>query len=176
VTTGVEQASSLLPSRKAANAAESNGESRIPAYAAISQPVGRSGTAPEAGSRILVVDDEQRILDLFTDILEMMGHAVVTANNGNQAADRLNEDEYDLIICDIKMPGFSGEKLYNSVKETYPELAKHIIFVSGDTVNPETQSFLQSTGNPYIGKPFKVEDARQIILESLPEVERAVSL
>lgn len=182
VTTGVEQAPSLLPSRKTVNAAESNGESRIPAYAAISQPVGSRGTAfcthtaPEAGSRILVVDDEQRILDLFTDILEMMGHAVVTANNGNQAADRLNEGEYDLIICDIKMPGFSGEKLYNSVKETYPELAKHIVFVSGDTVNPETQSFLQSTGNPYIGKPFKVEEARQIILESLPEVERAASL
>jgi CheY-like chemotaxis protein len=67
----------------------------------------------------------------------------------------------------MKMPGFSGERLYDFIKATDPELAKRIVFVTGDTVNPETQNFLQSTGNLYIGKPFRVEEARRIILKSL---------
>ncbi len=123
----------------------------------------------EAGSRILVVDDEQKILDLFKDMLDMMGYSAVTARNGNQAMARLDKDEYDLIICDMKMPEFSGEDLYNSVKTEDPEQAKRIVFVTGDTVNPETRTFLQSTGNSYIAKPFRLEEIRQIINKSLSE-------
>jgi PAS domain S-box-containing protein len=145
---------------EAISATEPNGEKAIEA----TRPV---GTTPETESRILIVDDEQGILDLFTDILEMMGHMAVTARNGSQAVDRLDEGEYDLIICDMKMPGFSGKRLYNFIKATDPGLAKRIVFVTGDTVSPETQSFLQSTGNMYIGKPFRVEEAKQIILRSL---------
>lgn len=124
--------------------------------------------ASETGSRILVVDDEQRILDLFTDVLNIMGHKAFTARDGSQAMDRLDEGEYDLIICDLKMPGFGGEKLYNFIKVTNPELAKRIVFITGDTVNPETKSFLESTGNFYIGKPFGIEEIKQVLAKALP--------
>jgi PAS domain S-box-containing protein len=125
--------------------------------------------ASEFESKILIVDDEQEILKLFTDILDILGHKAVTAMSGTQAMERLDEDEYDLIICDMKMPGFGGEELYNHISVSQPKLAKRIIFVTGDTVNPETRSFLQSTGNPYIGKPFKLEEIRRIMIESLPK-------
>jgi response regulator RpfG family c-di-GMP phosphodiesterase len=69
----------------------------------------------------------------------------------------------------MKMPGFGGEELYNHISVSQPKLAERIIFVTGDTVNPETQSFLQSTGNPYIGKPFRLEEIRKIMIESLPK-------
>jgi len=123
----------------------------------------------QVGSRILVVDDEQGILDLFMDMLDTIGHKVTTARNGDQAMDRLNEGEYDLIFCDMKMPGFSGQNLYDLVKVTHPESARRIVFVTGDTVNPETQEFLKNTGNLYIGKPFRLEEIREIILKSLSE-------
>ncbi len=126
--------------------------------------------APTIESKILIVDDEQGILDLLTDILNIMGYSISAARDGNQAMDRLNEGEYDLIICDIKMPGLGGEKLYSFVKATNPELADRIIFITGDTVNPETQSFLQNTGNPYLGKPFRLEEIKQCILECLSEI------
>ncbi len=118
-------------------------------------------------SRILVVDDEQGILDLLTDILDLMGYKASTASNGNQAMDRLNAGEYDLIICDMRMPGLGGEKLYNLIKATNPELAGRVIFMTGDTVSPGTRDFLQSTGNPYISKPFRIEEIRQCILKGL---------
>ena len=125
--------------------------------------------APEGESRILVVDDEMDILELFTDILGIMGHNVVTARNGSQAIDRLEEGEYDLIICDMKMPGFDGRELYNSIEEKDCEIAKRVIFVTGDTVNPETQKFLKSTGNLYISKPFRVGEVKQVITRGLLE-------
>jgi len=149
-----------VTAEEAVSTDEPNGEKAVGAALSIH-------TTPEAVCRTLIVDDEQGVLDLFTDILEMMGHTVVTAKNGNQAMDRLGEGEYDLIICDVKMPGFGGERLYDLVKATDPELANRIVFVTGDTVSPETRNFLQSTGNPYIGKPFRVEEARRIILKSL---------
>lgn len=124
-------------------------------------------TTFEAACKTLIVDDEQGVLDLFRDMLEMMGHTVITAKNGDQAMDRLGRGEYDLIICDMKMPGFGGEKLYDLIKTTDPGLAKRIVFVTGDTVSQETQDFLQSTGNLYIGKPFTVEEIRRIILKNL---------
>jgi len=123
----------------------------------------------EFGSKILIVDDEQEILKLFTDILDILGHKAVTAGSGSQAMERLDEDEYDLIICDMKMPGFGGEELYNHISVSQPKLAERMIFITGDTINPETQSFLQSTGNPYIGKPFSLEEIRRIMIASLPK-------
>ena len=125
--------------------------------------------APMTGSKILIVDDEQAILDLLTDILHTIGYRTSTARDGNQAMDELDKDEYDLIICDMKMPGLGGESLYDLVKETNRELAERIIFITGDIVNPKTQSFLQSTGNSYVGKPFRIEDIRQCILRNLSE-------
>ncbi|MBD3184789.1 PAS domain S-box protein [Candidatus Poribacteria bacterium] len=118
------------------------------------------------GGKILVVDDEQKILELFNDILTMMNYEVVTARNAIQAMDNLDNNEYDLMICDMKMPGFSGEKLYNIVKSTKPDLAERIIFVTGDIINPDTQKFLRETGNPYIAKPFSVDEIKDIVFKS----------
>ncbi|MFC1714274.1 ATP-binding protein [Candidatus Poribacteria bacterium] len=134
--------------------------------------LGREGheiEAPTTESNILIVDDEQAILDLLTDILNTTGYRTSTARDGSQAMDRLDKDEYDLIICDMKMPGLGGERLYNFVKATNPELAERIIFITGDVVNPKTQSFLQSTGNSYVGKPFRIEEIKQCILRNLSE-------
>jgi PAS domain S-box-containing protein len=144
-------------------------ESGEAAFTAKPEPEESEFVASEFGSKILIVDDEQEILKLFTDILDILGHKAVTARSGSQAMERLSEDEYDLIICDMKMPGFGGEELYNHISVSQPKLAERIIFVTGDTVNPETQSFLQSTGNPYIGKPFRLEEIRRIMIESLPK-------
>jgi two-component system NtrC family sensor kinase len=123
--------------------------------------------AVEIGGSILVVDDEQRILDLLTDMLGLMGYRVSTAKNADQAMDKLDDDDYHLIFCDMKMPGFSGEGLYNLIKSKDPELAERVVFITGDTVNPETQNFLQNTGNPYISKPFGLEEIRQTMLKIL---------
>lgn len=67
-------------------------------------PVAPDEAGP-AGRRVLIADDEPMLLDLFSKIVAAMSCLAETAENGRKAFMRLVEKEYDLIICDFKMPG-----------------------------------------------------------------------
>ena len=116
---------------------------------------------------ILVIDDEQSILDLLYDFLGKKGYQVDTANSGQEALRKLKIGTYDLIICDLKMPNLSGQQLYAEIKRTQPELSSKIIFFTGDTVSPQTESFLKLTGNKVIPKPFDLDWLLSFILDFL---------
>lgn len=103
---------------------------------------------------LLVVDDEPLLLDLLTLLLSKSGYRVDQAPEGMAALRMLDEQKYDAILLDIKMPNVDGRSLYERVKERSADLAARIIFVTGDLANPQTASFLQATGNPYLEKPF----------------------
>jgi two-component system NtrC family sensor kinase len=106
------------------------------------------------GHRILIIDDEADILEVVARILERMGHRAVGLASAEMALDELARVRYDLIICDVKMPGIGGRGLYRKVREAYPELAGRIIFTTGDTVSDATRAFLENSGTPYVSKPF----------------------
>jgi two-component system NtrC family sensor kinase len=128
--------------------------------------------APEAavaGVSVLVVDDEQSIRRLLTGILEMDGHRVDTAANGEEALDRIAQQRYDLIITDIKMPDLDGPSLYRRLVKLDPVLAAHTIFITGDTVSPDTRRFLEDVTNPCLAKPFRVREVRETIAAVLEE-------
>ena len=117
----------------------------------------------EIGSRVLVVDDEENILELLRNVLTSDGHRVDTARSGDEALALLAEHGYDLLITDIKMPGMSGQALYQRVKEMDSELAQHTLFITGDTVSAETRSFLQRVDNPCLAKPFRMREVREAV-------------
>ncbi len=70
---------------------------------------------------------------------------------------------------DVRMPGMGGKELYRRIRGSDEELAKRVIFATGDTLNPETQEFLENTGNPWLGKPFTVEELEERIQECLAQ-------
>jgi len=116
---------------------------------------------------ILVVDDEKYILDFFVEVFQMFPMQVDTASNGRAAMEKMQLTDYDLIITDFKMPQMSGKELFGWIKENQPRLAKRIIFVTGDTVSPETRSFFEETANRYLAKPFKIEEVKEVIQQTL---------
>lgn len=120
-----------------------------------------SRLSPE--KRILVVDDESGVRDLLFHVLSSEGHTVDLASDSHQALDRIQGDRYDCIILDLKMPGTSGQELYRLVDNADPDLARRIIFITGDTVRPEARDFLKATGNPFLGKPFDLGELRKQI-------------
>ena len=73
------------------------------------------------------------------------------------------ENERTTVV--IENPVF-GEILYRQVAGA---LAKRIIFLTGDTVNDETQQFLKSTGNPHISKPFQLANIQQVLKDTLAQ-------
>jgi two-component system NtrC family sensor kinase len=116
---------------------------------------------------ILVVDDEEAIQKLLTGVLQMDGHLVAVASNGREALDRVGKEAFDLIITDIKMPVMGGHDLYRRLEEQGNPLARRVIFITGDTVAPETRKFLQGVHNAVLSKPFRLRDVRESVAAAL---------
>jgi two-component system NtrC family sensor kinase len=121
-------------------------------------------TAPELmARRVLVVDDEVSIRLLLHDILRLDQHSVALASSGLEAADLVSREKFDIIITDMKMPGMDGATFYRQVRQRDPAQARRIIFITGDTVSPDTRAFLQRVSNPVLSKPFKIGPLRDAI-------------
>ncbi len=129
-------------------------------------PSAHSGETPSLSGRVLVVDDEDFILQLLHRFFEREGMEVVTARDGDEAASLLGQP-FDLILLDLVMPGQSGNKLFDTLKKQGNPNAERILFLTGDSVDPSTLSFLQSTGRPWLFKPFKLEELKRKALEIL---------
>lgn len=124
--------------------------------------------------KILVVDDEETILDLVTDILHTLGHQVETASSGREALQKMDSQQYDLIICDIKMPEVDGRQIYQFLKDKHPSLLNRLIFSSGDTASEESQEFLKETGCLFLQKPYLLEEFTQVLHQACLRTEEEV--
>ena len=110
--------------------------------------------------RILVVEDEPTVAQLIADVLRDEGHRVDTVLDSREGLDRLGRQEYDLVICDLKMPYLDGRAFYRALLRAGSPLQHRIVFITGDTLTPHTLEFLDSTGLPYVAKPFLVEELK----------------
>jgi len=115
------------------------------------------------GKQVLVIDDEVQITELIFDVLAHQGVRVDLANTGVEALDQIKKKDYDVIICDQRMPGVSGQRLYRLVESLNPELKHRFLFVTGDVVNAQTKRFFDQAGVQYIRKPFRIHE----LLESI---------
>ena len=73
-----------------------------------------------ASRKVLVVDDDPAVRKSFDRVLSSKGYAVITAENGEEALRKLNEEKYDLVYTDIRMPGMSGLEVAEQVKARKP--------------------------------------------------------
>jgi CheY-like chemotaxis protein len=122
---------------------------------------------PGKGKRVLVVDDEEPILALIKKALVAQGFEVKVAAHGERALSELKENDFDLAICDWKMPGLGGKQLYERLRATKPKLCKRLIFMSGDVVNPDMRSFLETEKRPCLAKPFTLPEFQTAVQDAL---------
>jgi signal transduction histidine kinase/CheY-like chemotaxis protein len=107
--------------------------------------------------RVLLVDDEQIIIDLVSELLEAQGYEVDTALSAKAAQAKLKGTDYDMVVCDVRMPGMDGADLYEQIRATRPELARRFLFSTGDVIGERTSEFLQKSGADWLRKPFTGE-------------------
>lgn len=104
-------------------------------------------------TRILIVDDEAPVRGLLHKILENGGTQCRTADDAAEARVSLESGPFDLILCDIRMPGESGLDLIRQVRERYPDTA--VIMITGVDDPQEAQAALKLGIYGYIIKPFE---------------------
>jgi len=116
-------------------------------------------------ARVLVVDDESAIAAALKSVLEE-DHHVSAVTTGEQALALLYDDpRYDVILCDVLMPGESGIDVYRELERRRPDLAHRIIFMTGASSMPRVADFLRGISNHRIDKPIDVALLRGLIRE-----------
>jgi PAS domain S-box-containing protein len=110
------------------------------------------------GARVLLVDDEPRLAAAVADALTDAGFRVDQAHDGEVALAKTREAEYDLVICDLRMPKLDGPSFYRAIAVSAPTLARRVIFVTGDVAGTEAGRFLDESGCRWLTKPFRLAD------------------
>lgn len=122
---------------------------------------------------ILVVDDELLIRDLLYDFFSGQGWKVAIAENAHRALEIMSEQEIDLVLSDIKMPGMDGLELTSQLHETYPEMP--VVLMTGYPSVDTAVAALRSNVSDYIVKPFNINQLFKSVLntvnKSKPETE-----
>ena len=75
--------------------------------------------------------------------------------------------EFDLVVCDMRMPDIDGPGLYRTAVAQLPYYANRFFFVTGDVLSPEVAQFLAQTGAPHIEKPFQRGEILRVAAEIL---------
>jgi signal transduction histidine kinase/CheY-like chemotaxis protein len=118
----------------------------------------RAAQAHQPVARILVVEDEPTVAALIGDVLREEGMHVDVLLDSQSALRQTDQQSYDLLICDLKMPGMDGQMLHRALLERSHPLCEHVLFVTGDMLAPHSHDFLERYHLPHLAKPFRMEE------------------
>ncbi len=128
-------------------------------------------TAPAVASRcgrILLVDDEPDIRRSISKFLTRIGWSVDLADSGDEGLRLLAAGSYDVVLCDLRMPGMSGHEFYRKLQGMHSPAIDQLIFMTGDVLSPEASRFLQEAARPVLSKPFALKDLMEVLAQVVP--------
>jgi PAS domain S-box-containing protein len=116
-----------------------------------------TGTITMGTETILLVDDEKMVLEVNREMLESLGYRVYAAESGQEALSvyREKQQEIDLVLLDMIMPGISGGETFDHLREINP--AARVLLSSGYSINGEAKIIMERGCNGFIQKPFQFE-------------------
>jgi len=122
-------------------------------------------------SRILVIDDEDVIRLLVSEILEAVGHTVTSAENAERALQLLDDAEFDLIVSDVVMPGLSGLELLELVRARRASLP--VVLVTGAGTYDTLSQALTRGAAGLVTKPFAHTELQSAVEHALERAARS---
>ncbi|OEU49036.1 MAG: hypothetical protein BA861_04945 [Desulfobacterales bacterium S3730MH5] len=125
------------------------------------------GKALGGSETILVVDDEEIVRDLATEVLSSHGYRVMPAKDGLEALHVYKAFGYDidLVLMDMLMPRMGGKEAYKKLKEINPEI--RVLFCSGHGSDCEVVEDLHNKGLPFVSKPYKINELAEKVRQML---------
>jgi CheY-like chemotaxis protein len=131
-----------------------------------------SETTVQAGlhGRILIVDDEAPLRLVMMRLL--VGHDVVSVATGREALVILEQDRaFDLILCDLMMPGVTGMDVHQWLVEYDPMLAARLVFITGGAFGPVALEYLNACSNCKLEKPFTKDEFQGVVTDRIRAVK-----
>ena len=115
----------------------------------------------------MIVDDEKSILDLLTVVFKKEGWNVTTSLSAPRALELLEKTDFDILICDVKMPQMSGMEVLKYVKEKKPDLPVVMMTAYGSI--KQAVEALKSGAMDYVVKPFEIDEMKIIVSHGLEQ-------
>ncbi len=114
--------------------------------------------------RVLVIDDEPLIgRAIQRSLPEVSVETVTLAAEGLQ---RCQAEDFDIVFCDILMPGLNGREVYQQLKASHPDRAKRFVFMTGGSFVAWVQRFIEEVSNEVLLKPFS-RNRLQAVVENV---------
>ncbi|MCW4054331.1 MAG: response regulator [Candidatus Bathyarchaeota archaeon] len=119
----------------------------------------------ETKKKILVIDDDKSILNMFTRILQKNGYEVDLAETGKEAIEKAETKRYDLALVDVRLPDMDGIELLSRMQKTMRDAVK--IMITGFPSLENGVKALDEGASAYLVKPVKPEELLILIEEKL---------
>jgi len=107
---------------------------------------------------ILLVDDDPHLTCILRDFLSAFSCDVTAAKNGVEGLRQIMASDFDIVLCDMVMPTFPGDKFYIAVERIKPRLCRRFIFMTGHKADPQWDIFIRKVGGMVLWKPFHLQE------------------
>jgi DNA-binding NarL/FixJ family response regulator len=122
--------------------------------------------------RLLLIDDDPNLILLVKDYLEFRGYEVITAENGREALEILEQEVPDMIICDVMMPEMDGYTFVEQVRQNERTSWIPVLFLSAKGQSADRVKGLNKGADVYMVKPFEPEELVAQVESSLKQTIR----
>jgi two-component system NtrC family sensor kinase len=110
---------------------------------------------------VLIVDDEDHITELIESVLREWGYRTNRLNDGAPAIELMKRNEYDILICDLHMPGVNGRELIEWTRLNRQNM--RVLLLSGDVARTDVNDFAIAYGVHFLSKPFSVSELTKAV-------------
>ncbi|MDH4222664.1 MAG: response regulator [candidate division Zixibacteria bacterium] len=114
---------------------------------------------------ILVIDDEPIVLDSCRRILNQEGFEVKGAMNGREGLKKIEEDKYDAVLVDWKLPEIDGLEVLRIIKKNHPDII--VVMITGYPSVESAVKAMKLGVSDYVSKPFTPEELKDVIIKAL---------
>lgn len=118
--------------------------------------------------RILIIDDDVEMADLMGKLLEQENYEVDVAHDGLRAIEKSNQENFDLILLDIRMPFFSGFWFCDAFKQRPQTKNVPVVMVSGLSADENVEKAMVVGATDYLKKPFQADELIRVVQKYLP--------
>ena len=134
-----------------------------------------AGTQAHVPLDILLVDDEASILGFLKEFLESRGHAVLCAENGDQALRLAELARFDVVICDLRMPGLGGDEVIQRLRRMPGFERTRYLISTGDNASATAARRIASLRpDAVLSKPYEMEQLRRVVETCAPSPPGAI--
>ena len=115
--------------------------------------------------RVLVIDDEARIQDACTRLLDNEGCEVDVAGDGQEGLEKIAKSHFDIVLLDLMMPGLSGLEVLSDIKSRHPDTV--VIVITGYATLEHSIETMKKGAFDFLSKPFSPQELRVVITKAI---------